>query len=229
MSLANYYPQCIVSLDCQSLPQAKKIIAALGDRIDIYKIHSLYDKHPSILPYLLSRNKRVFLDYKIHDTPHATSLRIENLFAKSIDFLTVHFEALNSVTNLPDVLEKHPGIVAVTSLTSDMVYDPRNKLEVSLQEIAWGQIRLRMARYSRQPKYCTCPGMFLERFKAEYPEVQTITPGVKYPTRSTPGQHATHTAGELLAMGGDYLILGSGIYDATDPVEALDGILNLST
>ena len=216
------YSKCIVSLDCP-LEKAKEIIYAIGDRITMYKVHALYDEFPKIIEVLKLQDKQGFLDLKLHDTPNTTKLRVEALAQMQVDYLTVHIDtAMNK--ELISNLNSKINLVGVSYLTSWLKYDTKEYLQ-SVLEYVHSDIEHGL---SVSMQNFICPGPFVEEVKSKYQnKITTFTPGIKYPNSSTPGQYAHLTAKQVIDAGGDYIILGSGIYNSGDPVQALENILNL--
>ena len=66
----------IVALDYKELDEVKKLVLELGDKIDFYKVglEIFLNTNGSVIDYLQSLNKKIFLDLKFHDINNTTKM-----------------------------------------------------------------------------------------------------------------------------------------------------------
>jgi orotidine-5'-phosphate decarboxylase len=82
----------IVALDVSSPAEAQKIVAALGESAEIYKVGmQLYTAAgPSMVRDLISAGKKIFLDLKYHDIPNTVGGAVREAAQLGVSMLTVH-------------------------------------------------------------------------------------------------------------------------------------------
>jgi orotidine-5'-phosphate decarboxylase len=115
----------IVSLDVSSIEKSLAMVEELGDLVNFYKVGlELFTRAgPQIVELLKKREKKVFLDLKLHDIPNTVSGAVNAAIDMEVDILTVHtlggFEMMESAQKAvwSKKLEK-PVILGVTILTS---------------------------------------------------------------------------------------------------------------
>lgn len=187
---------------------------------------------PSFLRKLKQRNKRIFLDLKLHDIPNTMAGACRVAAKYGVDFLTIHapagrvaLEAAQSaiVTATP-AGETPTQLLAVTVLTSisprEFAIDLKVPLEVS-------DYALQMALMSQE---CGIPGIVCS--PQEVPTLRRacdsnlllVCPGVR-PTWADAGdQKRRMTPAEAFKLGASYLVIGRPIYSAPSPSDAFDRI-----
>jgi orotidine-5'-phosphate decarboxylase len=114
----------IVALDVSSAVAAGKIVAAVGDSANIYKVGlQLYTAEgPQIIRDLIASGRQVFLDLKLHDIPNTVGAAVHEAAGLGIAMLTVHalggHRMLRAATEAARAVNPSVGVVAVTVLTS---------------------------------------------------------------------------------------------------------------
>ncbi len=109
----------IFALDVQTDEQARQIVERLGDAVVFYKLGLemfLGGRYFDTIDWLLSQNKKIFVDLKFFDVPQTVGAAVKQLTGKGISFVTVHG---NDAILQAAVQEKQDlKILAVTVLTS---------------------------------------------------------------------------------------------------------------
>ena len=84
--------QLIVALDVSSSAEAERIVASLGNAVQIYKVGmQLYTAEgPPIVRDLVASGKSVFLDLKYHDIPNTVGAAVREATKLGVSMLTVH-------------------------------------------------------------------------------------------------------------------------------------------
>lgn len=222
MDINDMYSKCIIALDNVDGIQAIQIINSLGSRVKWYKIHALFDKSNDIIDRLRMDKKNIFLDYKLHDTPNTTKIRLQALFSHCIDLVTVHLD-YQTLSIIQDV---DPSSVAiVVFLTS------------SKEDYLTYIVDVEKTRTTQLLRHCEilldydinkiiCPGKYVKPIKEKFgKDIITISPGIAYPNHSSQGQQLTMKAKEIINDGGDFVVIGRGLTVSENYLENLNNIL----
>ena len=208
----------IVALDLPSAPEARAVVAAVGDGAAFYKIG--YQLIPvgglDLARELSAAGKKVFLDFKFHDigaTVERGTLSVAKLGA---DFLTVHAE--------PEVLngavagragDRRLKILGVTVLTS-----------LSQESLAGSGIAMKLEDLVlKRADFCAKAGA--DGVVASAREAQAIrarfgrdllivTPGVRPAGAGADDQQRVVTPAQAIRNGADHIVVGRPIINAED-------------
>ncbi len=115
----------IVSLDVPSIEESLVIVEELGELAHFYKVGlELFARGgPTVVEVLKKREKKVFLDLKLHDIPNTVAGAVNAAIDMEVDILTLHtlggFEMMEAAQKAvwKQKLEK-PIMLGVTILTS---------------------------------------------------------------------------------------------------------------
>ena len=111
----------IIALDVASAGEAMRIVDVLGDAADFFKVGlELYKTAgPSLVSDLIERDKRVFLDLKLHDIPNTVAGAVRAASDLGVDLLTVHAGGGQAMLeSARDAVVGDLRVLAVTLLTS---------------------------------------------------------------------------------------------------------------
>ena len=110
----------IVALDVSSSAEARKVVAALGESVGIYKVGmQLYTAAgPSVVRDLIASGKQVFLDLKYHDIPNTVGSAVREAARLGVNMLTVHASGGSKMLRAANQAKEDVKILAVTVLTS---------------------------------------------------------------------------------------------------------------
>jgi orotidine-5'-phosphate decarboxylase len=228
----------IVALDVDNYKEAEKLIAILDPVVEYFKIGSqLFTAcGPTIVQYLLRKNKKVFLDLKFHDIPNtvASAVRVavnidgqtEKEKRQSIFMCTIHvlggremmMEAVKTAKQEAVKLgTQAPLIVGITVLTSESKKD-------NIRDIVLERARL--------AKDCGLSGVVASSEEAALirenlgDDFVIVTPGIR-PQGSDPGdQKRIATPFDAIKSGSDFLVVGRPIVQAADPLKAAKQVLD---
>jgi orotidine-5'-phosphate decarboxylase len=223
----------IVALDVSTAEAARKIVAAVGDSAQAYKVGmQLYTAEgPAIVRELVGSGRSVFLDLKYHDIPTTVAAAVHEAAELGVSMLTVHASGggkmLRAATNAaaaaradrPDLL-----VLAVTVLTS-------------LDDVELGKIGLRgsvveqVLRLTALARSNGCKGVVASAREAaalreEFGRDLTIvTPGVRPAGSAHDDQIRVVTPAEAIAAGASHIVVGRPITEAQDPAAEARAIL----
>ena len=111
----------IIPLDVPSVSDAFALVDRLGDEADFYKVgFELYTRGGlEVVRELVSREKRVFLDIKLHDIPNTVARAVEAASDLGVDLLTLHASGgQRMMAAAAEARSSHLKLLGVTVLTS---------------------------------------------------------------------------------------------------------------
>ena len=182
-----------------------------------------------ILPTLKDRQKRIFLDLKLHDIPNTVAGACRAAGKYGVDLLTIHAtcgrKALQAaktslVEGAAEAGYPPPKLIAITLLTSlnsrDLAFDL--KVPIELPEYALQMAVL--AKESGLDGAVCSPQEAAQLRQICGDEFLLVCPGVRPKWAETGDQSRTFTPSEAIKAGADYLVIGRPITAATNPQES---------
>ncbi len=219
--------RCIVALDYPDFASAMDLVSALDGLANFYKVglELFAGGHGKpLLDELIKRNNRVFVDLKLFDVPETVKRATAQIADSGADFLTVHgnnaiMEAAASAKG------SHLKILAVTVLTSLDQND--------ITEMGWaGDIPQLVLSRAKKAIDLGCDGVVssggeVAILRRECGHALTlVTPGIRpASTTTTDDQKRTANPASVIADGGDYLVVGRPIKNASNRREAFTAII----
>ena len=224
----------IVALD---FPSAQEAIA-LCDRlpqVNFWKVglELFISDGNAILRELKDRNKKIFLDLKLHDIPNTVGSACRIATKYGADFLTIHASGGKAMMQAAqaEVQGSSTQLLAVSLLTSISATELNSDLQVPLEVSEYVAKLILLAQASGLTGAVCSPHEVanLRSLLTNNPNNNEnfcfVTPGVR-PTWSSVGdQSRVMTPKEAIAAGADYLVIGRPITAAPDPVVAWNQIL----
>ena len=228
-------PRLIVALDVPSLTEAKGLVADLGDAVQFYKVGMalFYRVGFSVIDYLRSEGKEIFLDLKLHDIPNTVAEGLCSLMEAQVSLLNVH--AQGGYTMMKTAAERlrakaeekgvpAPKLIAVTVLTS-LSEEEWQRLG-NTEPIARQGIRLaKLAKEAGLDGVVASPWEAAEIRQACGKDFLIVTPGIRPAGSEAADQHRIATPAAALQHGATHLVVGRPIYHAPDPRAAALAIL----
>jgi orotidine-5'-phosphate decarboxylase len=217
--------QVIIALDVPTLDEAMGLVDSLSDETDFYKVGlELFTREgPSVVEALATRDKRIFLDLKLHDIPSTVARAVARARDLDVDFLTLHttggrpmMEAAAEAAGTDLTLL---GVTVLTSLTASDVADSWGR-EVDLIE----DEVVRLARLAQESGVGGVVASVQEAAsikEAVGSALVVVTPGIRLAGDDAHDQARVSTPAQAVASGADYLVVGRSVTQALDPVEAL--------
>jgi orotidine-5'-phosphate decarboxylase len=220
----------IVALDVSSASEAQKIVQALGDSIQTYKVGmQLYTREgPGIVCGLISSSKEVFLDLKYHDIPNTVAAAVREAARLGVSMLTVHASGgtkmLRAAANAAREDSSELRLLAVTVLTSMDENDLREtgvpgKIEDHVVRLAEIALRAGCAGVVSSAKEVK---MLRRKFGNDF---LAVTPGVRPAGAEHGDQARVVTPAEAIAAGATHIVVGRPITAAADPAQEAEKIL----
>ena len=219
----------IVALDVPDLSRLSALLDRLNGRPAFYKVglELFVAEGERAVEMVRARDGRVFLDLKLHDIPETVARAVASAARVKAEFLTVHtsggFEMLSRAADAAAGRVKILGVTVLTSLVED---DLRAEgIEQTIPEMVRARARI-AARAGIAGLVCSPHE--IEAARGAAPGLLIVVPGI----RPAAGAGAAHgdqkrvaTAGQAIATGADYLVVGRPVRDAADPAAAFNGLV----
>ena len=222
--------ELIVALDVPDAEAMEAKLQEMPDFIEWYKVglELFCAEGPAVLEPLKKRNKKIFLDLKLHDIPQTVSNAVKTAAKHGVNLMTVHAiggrAMLEAAANAAAACDNPPKIVAVTTLTS-LSQDDFNDLginrTVSEQAVALGRLAISSG----------IDGMVSSAHEAKalreaFPDAILVTPGIRMPDGDIGDQKRVASPSFAVEQGATHLVIGRPIMQAADPVAAATAMLN---
>jgi orotidine-5'-phosphate decarboxylase len=220
----------IVALDVPTLKDMEETLDRLPEAIEWYKVglEIFCAEGPSVLEPLKKRNKKIFLDLKLHDIPQTVANAVKTAASHGVNLMTVHAiggrAMLEAAAEAARECDTPPKLVAVTTLTSlsqDDFTDLGINRTVSEQALALGELAI-SSGIDGLVTSAHEAGALRERF----PEALLVTPGIRMPDGDVGDQKRVATPAFAVQQGATHLVVGRPIVQADDPTAATEAILS---
>jgi orotidine-5'-phosphate decarboxylase len=224
-------PELILALDVPTAGHIAPILRKLPPEVDFFKVGlELFIRDGARALSLLARkNKRIFLDLKLHDIPQTVARAVGSVGCYGIQLLTVH--ATGGRAMLQAAAEaavacgtQGPKLVAVTILTSlntDDFTDLGIGRSLQDQALALGQMALANGIHGLVTSVHEARAL-RDRFGAD---PILVTPGIRPAGGAAGDQKRIATPAMAVQAGATYLVVGRPILEAPDPGKAAAVIL----
>ena len=226
--------QLLVALDVDTAAEAHALADRLRGVVGGFKIGSrLFTSHgPSIVEELAARGDRVFLDLKFHDIPNTVAGAVRAATRLGAWMVDVHAagggEMMRAAGEAAQeeaarVSRPSPLVIAITVLTSFSestlpdIGVPANLAE-QVARLAALALSSGLDGVVASPQEV---GIIRRRCGASF---TVVTPGIRGASDAKADQSRTMSAGEALAAGASFLVVGRPIIAAVDPRAAAERI-----
>lgn len=217
--------QVIIALDVPTLDEAMALVDSLGEGTDFYKVGlELFTREgPSVVQALAGRDKRIFLDLKLHDIPNTVARSVGRARELEVDFLTLHAAGGRPMMAAAAEAARDDltllGVTVLTSMTPSDLEDSWGREVDSIEEEV-----VRLARLARASGVGGVVASVREAAAikdAVGSDLMVVTPGIRLAGDDAHDQARVSTPAEAVAAGADYLVIGRSVTQAPDPAEAL--------
>lgn len=215
----------IVPLDVPTLDQAIALIDQLED-VSFWKVglELFISTGGAILPLLKERQKRIFLDLKLHDIPNTVASACKAAQTYGVDLLTLHATsgrvALTEAAAAIAPYSERPQLLAITLLTSLNAKELAFDLKIPLELPEYVLQMAVMARESGIDGAVCSPQEVAQLREICGTEFVLVCPGVRPTWAQTGDQRRVMTPAQALQAGANYLVIGRPITEAASPLDA---------
>ncbi len=213
----------IVALDVPNTAEALKLCDQLPE-VQFWKVglELFIAGGYEILPILKNRQKKIFLDLKLHDIPNTVGAACRVAASYGVDFLTIHGVGGKAMLEAAQtaVAGSNTRLLAVTLLTSIPASVLRDEMQVNLS-VATYVTHLATLAQSVGIAGAVCSPQELDQLRPVLADsFQLVTPGIRSVGVAAGDQQRTLTPKAALAHGANYLVIGRQITAAPDPAVA---------
>jgi orotidine-5'-phosphate decarboxylase len=225
----------IVALDLPSAEAARALARDLAPVVGAFKIGSelFTAAGPGIVQAIRDTGASVFLDLKFHDIPNTVAWAVAATTRLDVQMLTVHTSGGTAMLQAAEKAAQEtaqslgrpaPLVLGVTILTS---LDSNELAEIGLPANVGRQVEHLAGLAVRAGlRGLVCSPLEIADLRQILPrEIQLVTPGIRAATDPVGDQKRTLTAGEALAAGANWLVIGRPICAAKNPRAAAGQIL----
>jgi len=213
----------IFALDVPDADQAKELVAELSDSVTFYKIGMelmMTGQYFELLDWLISRDKKVFVDLKLFDVPATVANAVKKLSKRGAHFTTIHGN--QSMMEAAAAEKGNLKILAVTALTSLDQGDINDMgFQCDIQELVVSRARRALASGCDG---IVASGLELEHIRNEVGEkLLIVTPGIRaVKNRPTDDQKRVVSVEQAFERGANYIVVGRPIKNAANPRQAAE-------
>jgi len=223
----------IVALDFHTFDDVKNLVNELGDTVNFYKVgmELFYSVGAGVVEWLKARDKKIFLDLKLHDIPNTVASGLCSLMNLGANILNVHAaggftmmktaaDALRNEADLRGV--ERPKLIAITVLTSINQAEWCGALKISDQVVD----------FAKQAQAAGLDGVVASPQEAKLireacgENFLIVTPGIRPAGADINDQQRISTPSTALRNGATHLVIGRPIRAAINPREAAEKILS---
>lgn len=216
----------IFALDVDSPEKAQEWVLRLEGHIKFYKVglQLFLAGWFNIIDWITARGHKVMVDLKFFDVPETVKLAVRQLKNRNVTFATVH----GNDPILRAAVEEKAGlkILAVTVLTS---FGEEDMIDMLGAPVKIEDLVFKRARRALDLK---CDGVISSGLEASRlrenlgDNFLIVTPGIR-PGKNIEiiekdDQKRIVTAGEAIANGADYVVVGRPISTASDPIAIVE-------
>lgn len=225
----------IAALDVSTRAAAEQLVTRLGESVSDYKVgmELFYALGGDIVTWLKEREKKVFLDLKLHDIPNTVGNGLCSLLRLRPDILNVHTAGglrmmRTASASLHRAAEEAgvpcPKLIGVTVLTSMDAEDWTGLGHTGT--IADAVLRrAQLAQEAGLDGVVASPAETAEIRRTCGADFLIVTPGIRPAGVSHDDQRRVMTPAGAIRAGASQIVVGRAIYAAENPRAAAEAIL----
>ena len=225
----------IAALDVPTRDDAERLVERLGTSVSYYKVgmELFYALGGDIVAWLKEREKKVFLDLKLHDIPNTVGNGLCSLLRLRPDILHVHTAGgLRMMQTAREALHRAademgvpcPRLIGVTVLTSMDAQDWAGLGHTGT--IADAVLRrAKLAQEAGLDGVVASPAETAEIRRVCGDDFLIVTPGIRPAGASHDDQRRVMTPAGAIRAGASQIVVGRAIYAAENPRAAAEEIL----
>jgi orotidine-5'-phosphate decarboxylase len=218
--LGQMYTRLIFALDVATVPEAIDLVKLLRNEVGMFKVGKQLFLHagPEVVREIKAHGADVFLDLKFHDIPRTVAKAGAEATRLGVRMFDVH--ASGSVSMMRQTIVE-VNKVCLTSLNQDDLkrLGVRSGIENQVVRLA------KLAREAGMDGVVASPHEVGRIRKECGRKFLIVTPGIRPPRGAVDDQKRVMTPEGAIRAGANYLVVGSPIRDAADPVAAARAIV----
>jgi orotidine-5'-phosphate decarboxylase len=214
----------IVALDVDTGDEAMALVEQLGGDVSFYKVglQLFMQGGLSIVHRIVARQKKVFLDLKVDDTPRTIQEAVRNSAIAGVEFFTLQGNRDTARAAIAGRgARTAPRLLQVTYLSSWDAADLQEHLQV--QAGAPGlSMDEQVVQRTRRILESGCDGVIasgtsVAQLRREFPQLLIVTPGIRPSGTASDDHKRSMTPLQAIRAGADYLVVGRPIRTSSDP------------
>ena len=218
----------ILALDVESSKQAKELVKKTESQINFYKVglQLFMAGWFEIIDWLAARGHKIMLDLKFFYIPETVKLAVAQLNNRGVTFATIHGN--DPIIRAALEAREDLALLAVTVLTSFGQEDMQAMgMTQSVEELVYYR--------AKRALELGCEGVVSSGLEAKRlrdrlgSKLLIVTPGIRPGANiqeQQDDQQRIVTAGQAIADGADYLVVGRPITKAPDPITVINLLQN---
>ena len=223
--------ELIIALDLPNAEQIPSILDILPSSISWFKVglELFVSSGTEAINMLVSKNKNVFLDLKLHDIPNTVASAIKSASRYRAGLITIHASGGEAMIKAAkqaalDSGDHPPKIIAVTTLTS------LNDQDLQAQGIT-RPLQTHVIELAKMAVNAGADGIVCSPLEAAIlrknmgPAPLIITPGIRPSDGELNDQKRSSSPETAIRNGSNFLVVGRPILKAADPAAAAIRIL----
>ncbi|WEX08141.1 orotidine-5'-phosphate decarboxylase [Chelativorans sp. AA-79] len=226
MSADEMRERLIVGLDVPTLAEARRVVDALDDTVNFYKIgyQLAFAGGLDLARVLVREGRKVFLDMKLLDIDNTVAKGVENIARMGVTMLTIH--AYPKAMKAAAAAAEGSGLclLGVTVLTS---MDGQDLIDAGYEHDPQALV-LRRAEQAREAGMggVVCSAAEAAAVRGVVgPEMAVVTPGIRPAGAARGDQKRVVTPTEAIRAGASHLVVARPVVAAGDPASAAANIL----
>jgi len=235
MSQSILSEKIILALDGMSKDDALILVDKIPDVLWVKVGLELFiSEGPHLIKIFRERNKKIFLDLKLHDIPTTMEKACYQAAKHGVDMVTVHACAGMDALQAANIGAKEgayksrlkmPVLLGVTVLSSWSSEKLKNELDLNTSLDKRVDLLAELAKTSNIGG-CICSPWEASRLRQKHPfPFEIITPGIRFRGEQLQDQVRVTTPQEALQSGASKIVVGRSITQSTDPRKAFANCL----
>ena len=211
----------IIALDTQDRNELNTLLDNLSEAT-FFKVgmEAFYTFGVDLLKELKKREKKIFLDLKLHDIPNTVAKSLKSLCQHDIDMINIHATGgMEMMKKARSIVPHHIKLIAVTALTSHSQSDLKNDFGINTE---LPKIVDTLAALTKDAGVdgVVCSAHEVGNIKELCgSDFITVTPGIRLAGDDQQDQKRVMTPKDAFKAGSDYLVMGRSITQAQNPNE----------
>jgi orotidine-5'-phosphate decarboxylase len=226
-------PEIIVALDYSKFSEIKSIVENLGNAINFYKVglEAFISIGKEALEYLKVKNKKIFLDLKLHDIPNTVKKAALAASYYNVEILSLHIQG--GVEMISDTqahissslrIDNRPLLIGITALTSlDDKYI--NDFKINFNCIENYALHLaNIGKHAGLNGVVCSVGEVKAVKKLCGNDFKVVCPGIRLDKTNVNDQKRVYTPLYAKQNGADYIVIGRAITENREPLKIVESI-----